>query len=102
MSYPLDKDRPYLVTGEVDKKHVQIVGTEKVIHIQNTDGEYEFGGTEGVIWRNYPKERLLTKRQKQTIRNLRENLSPRVAERIVNEIYSAVIAEHSPFRISDE
>lgn len=98
MSYPLDKNKPYLVTREVDKEHVQIVGTERIIRIQNQDREYEFGGVEGSIWNNFPKEKLLTKIQKRTIKNLRENYRPSVAERIVNDIYSAVIAEHSPYK----
>lgn len=101
MSYPLDKDKPYLVTREMDKEHVQIVGSERIVIKEWRGDVWELGGGEA-IWRNYPKWNLLTNSQKKWIKKLRRHqIDPQEIDKIRDQLCASAVAEHSQLRIND-
>lgn len=89
--YKIDLSKPYrIIHIDKEKQIVHIDGCSTVI--QKEDGEY--GGICG-IWKDIPFERLITNRQRKLIENIREYNGNRVAERFKQQLFAAVIAEHS-------
>lgn len=89
--YKIDLSKPYRILHvDKEKQTVHIDGCSTVI--QNQEGEY--GGICG-IWKDVPFENLITNRQRQLIKTMREGMGNRVAERFKQQLFDAVIAEHA-------